>query len=158
MNRNIGMIFGVALMAAPSFASGVLSIGQANGSAGGIVVVPVYAQISSDGALGHGKGQALQAIAFKVRFQPTDAVASVEVQRAGATKTGQPLFESSPRTAGSISYLVSFDEENSPLAITPGERVLIAELRVRSRFKSSREGARWPTKLARSKKPLNEER
>lgn len=115
---------------APSLleAQDTLTLGRVT-SAPGVVRVPVYLRVVDGTAFNSAAGNALQGISFRVNFSPSSRVSSVRVDRtaSGGLLSGlTPIFESSPRTDGSISYVGLF-EERIPAALgtsAPGQKLL----------------------------------
>ncbi len=87
-----------------------LEVGVAEGLPGARVEVPVRVfdmpgtPLSSDRA----DDQRVRGIAFRVQWRPTDALTCHTVRRAGSTLHLDPVFETSPTTAGSVAWLASF--------------------------------------------------
>ncbi len=109
-------------------AQDALALGRVS-SGPGVVRVPVYLRMVGETAFNSTAGVALQGIAFRVNFAPSARVSSVRVDRTGAAgllSDLSPIFESSPRTAASVSYIGVF-EQKIPAAIDaaePGQKIL----------------------------------
>jgi uncharacterized protein YjdB len=120
-----------AIVAAPAAfaASDVLTVGTVTAS-GNTVDVPVYVRDVSGTPLGVDQpaGSKIQSFSVKVTYAPASAVSSVTFTRAGITASLTPTFESSPGTAGTISWLATFPESGATVPFTlnkaaPGDQV-----------------------------------
>ncbi len=98
---------------------------------GATLIVPVYARDASLTALGADRpaGSRIQSLSYKVTFAPASSVASKLFARAGITAGLTPIFEATPSTPTTASYLGTFDEVTQPIPFTldaapPGDQVL----------------------------------
>ena len=106
-------------------------IGALSGPPGATIEVPVYAQDLSATPLGVDQpaGSRIQSLSYRVTFTPASSVASKLFARAGITAGLTPVFQATPTTATTASYLGTFDETTSPIPFTldaapPGDQVL----------------------------------
>jgi hypothetical protein len=121
---------------APNYAPNVGQDGATVSSApsafpGQSFVVPVYARDVSLTPLGVDRpaGERIQSLSYKVTFTPASSIASKLFARAGITAGLTPIFQSTPTTATTASYLGTFDETTNPIPFTldaaaPGDQVL----------------------------------
>lgn len=105
--------------------------GAAAGLPGATVVVPVYARDLSLTPLGVDRpaGELIQSLSYKVTFTPASSVASKLFARAGITAGLAPIFQATPTTATTASYIGTFDEATNPIPFTldaaaPADQVL----------------------------------
>lgn len=109
-------------------AQDALTLGRVS-SAPGVVRVPVYLRIVEKTAFNAAAGIALQGLAFRVNFGSSSHVSGVRIDRTGADclLSGlTPVFESVPRTTGSVSYIGVF-EQRIPASIDaaePGQKIM----------------------------------
>jgi hypothetical protein len=121
MRRSLLPVLVVLLLGATAVrAQDVLTLGTGSAPAGGVASIPVSVIDRTGTALGTdaGAGKRIQGLAFKVMF-PTATVASMTFARGGVIAPLTPLFESSPQTDGTRSYIVVFDEATNPIPFTP---------------------------------------
>jgi len=95
-----------------------------------VVVVPVYVRDTSATPLGIDQpfGSRIQSFSIKVDYTPSPFIQSVTFTRAGITAALTPTFETSPAAPGSISLLMSFDENTNLVpfvsnAALPGNQI-----------------------------------
>ena len=105
--------------------------GALSGPPGATLEVPVYARDVSATPLGIDQpaGSRIQSLSYKVTFTPASSVASKLFARAGITAGLTPIFQATPTTATTASYLGTFDEATNPIPFTldaaaPGNQVL----------------------------------
>src|SRR5437773_3147107 len=84
-------------------------------ASGDTVDVPVYVRDVSGTPLGVDQpaGSKIQAFSIGVSYSPASAVQSVTFTRAGITAGLSPAFETSPGSAGSISWIAQFSESTN---------------------------------------------
>lgn len=116
--RSASFLLMLALVGpALSGATDVLTVGSVTSPAG-TIRVPLYVRDTAATRLGVERpaGERIQAIGFRVFFEPAELVGSASFARAGVlSKT--PLFESTVQPAGSIGFIGSFAESTNPLAL-----------------------------------------
>lgn len=102
----------------------VFAVGHVNARPGATVRVPVRVSDVTGTPLGNEKSMQarIDALSFRVRFVPAEAIVAARVLRAGLTEHAVPRFEAAPRTADGVSYLAVFDGQTSPLALAPQAR------------------------------------
>ncbi len=98
---------------------------------GATIEIPVFARDASATPLGVDQpaGSRIQSLSYKVTFTPASSVASKLFSRAGITAGLTPIFQATPTTATTASYLGTFDEVTNPIPFTldataPGNQVL----------------------------------
>jgi len=128
MKRTLLFLFAAAVALAAN-AQDVITVGSANAS-GGTVDIPVYVRDTAGTPLGVDQpaGSKIQSFSIRVNYSPASAVTSATFTRAGITASLSPTFESSPASAGSISWLATFAESSAPVPFTsnapaPGNQV-----------------------------------
>lgn len=116
--------------ALPGQAQDVATLGTVT-AAGGAAVVPLYVRDVSGSPLGvdQASGNRIQGLSFRVSYSPAGSVSSVTFSRAGITASLTPLFELSPSSGNTISYIGSFNETTYLIpfvsnAAAPGNQVL----------------------------------
>jgi hypothetical protein len=102
-------------------AQDLLTIGGASAAPGATVSVPIYVRDAGGTPLGTDRpaGLRIQALAFQVVFTPSSAVTAASIARAGITSARTPLFEASPTSSGTASWIASFSESSSALPFSP---------------------------------------
>lgn len=102
-----------------------------SGLPGATIEIPVYARDAMLTPLGIDRpaGERIQSLAYKVTFTPAASVASKLFSRAGITAALAPIFEGTPTTSTTASYIGTFDETTNPIPFTldggaPGDQVL----------------------------------
>ena len=110
-------------------AQDVVTVGTATAH-GTTADVPVYVRDVAGTPLGVDKpaGSKIQSFSIKVTYSPASAVQSVTFTRAGITANLTPTFETSPPSAGAISWLATFQESTNPVPFAsnkaaPGNQV-----------------------------------
>jgi hypothetical protein len=103
----LGLFAGLPDLAAQD----ALSIGTSTMSRGGIVTVPIHLVDVEGTPLGeeYVYGQNIQGIAFQIQYEPAAAVASISLERAGAT-FGLTPYETTRKSGNTFSYLMSCNE------------------------------------------------
>ena len=88
---------------------------------GATIEVPVYARDVSATPLGVDQpaGSRIQSLSYKVTFTPASSVASKLFARAGITAGLTPIFQATPTTATTASYLGTFDEATDSHPLHP---------------------------------------
>jgi hypothetical protein len=111
-------VFGLA---ASLFAQDAVTVGTVNTTAS-TVDVPVYIRDVAGTPLGKDRDPSshIQAYSIKVKYSPASAVTSATFTRSGATADLSPSFESSPKTADSVSLLGTFPQATSPIPLVLG--------------------------------------
>ncbi len=97
---------------------------------GATVVVPIYVRDVSGTPLGGdaAAGFKIQDLAITVEYTPQEAVAAIDVERAGVTASLVPLFETEGSVGNRHSWIVAFDEATAPVPLVlnnaaPGDQV-----------------------------------
>ncbi len=129
-----GVGLGLLATAPAARAQDAIQLGSVEAVASGVARVPVSVRVSPATTSGPGGSGTVQAISFRVRFDPASAVASATVHRAGVLANLRPLFESTPLSPDGVGYLASFDERTNPIpfrSATSGQPDLVAELDLR---------------------------
>ncbi|HEV2720032.1 MAG TPA: hypothetical protein VG323_08440 [Thermoanaerobaculia bacterium] len=123
------LLVAVLLLPGLAFAADSVTVGSVTAN-GNTVDVPVYVRDTSGTILGVDQpaGNKIQSFSFKVSYSPASAVGNVTFSRAGITQFLSPTFESSPSTAGTISWIATFPESTQPVPFTsnkaaPGAQV-----------------------------------
>ncbi len=120
--RAIRPLFFTLLLAAAMSASAqdVLTSGTTSASAGATVTIPVFLQDVDGTPLGvnAGTGKRIQAIAFRLTFNPPGAVTAASFTRVGALYGLTPLYERTVNGTGSMAWIGSFSESSSPIPLT----------------------------------------
>jgi len=112
-------VIAFAIAAPLAAAQDALTIGST--SAGGTsATVPVYLRDVSATRLGSdaGAGKKIGGIGFRILATPASAVSSINFTRAGVTQSLTPLYETTLHPAGTVSYVVSFEESTNPIPLT----------------------------------------
>src|SRR5918911_1778122 len=110
-------------------AQDVITVGSANAS-GSTVDIPVYVRDVAGTPLGVDQpaGSKIQSFSIKVNYSPASAISNATFTHAGITASLTPTFESSPSSAGSISWLATYAEGSATVPFTsnapaPGNQV-----------------------------------
>ncbi len=125
----------LSLLCCSTFAAAAFDAAAVDGSVtafpGETVEIPVFALDLSLTPIGLDRpaGERIQSLAYKVTISPASSVASKLFARAGITATLTPIFEVTPTTATTASYLGTFDETTDPIPFwldgpAPGNQVL----------------------------------
>lgn len=107
-DRLVCFVF-LVMAATASWGQDAMSIGSTSAS-GSQVSVPVFVQDNAGTLLNTGDtaDKRIHSLSFKIDYAPASAVASISISRSGVLAGASPLFESTPSTATSASYLASF--------------------------------------------------
>ncbi len=121
MRSRIAAIVLVAVVLLPglALAQDSITVGSATAS-GNTVDIPVFVHDAASTPLGVDQpaGSKIQSFSIKVNYSPASAIGSVTFTRAGITQFLSPTFETSPSSAGAISWVASFPESTSPVPFT----------------------------------------
>jgi hypothetical protein len=119
---NMSRAFVLVLLTIPSIAaSGAedqLLTGSGSVYSGQTARIPIYVRDFSSTRLGADRaaGQKIQALGFRLRYSPSNALSNVTFVRAGALlKT--PLYEKTVYGNGSVGFVASFAESTQPLPL-----------------------------------------
>ena len=129
-----GIGLGLLATAPPARAQDAIELDTVEARPSGVARVPVRVRLAPATSAGSDGSGPVQAISFRVRFDPASAVVSATVHRMGVLANLKPLFESIPRSQDAIGYLASFDERTDRIAFRSGitgEPDLVAELELR---------------------------
>jgi hypothetical protein len=129
MKRFAFFLFAAVVAVAASAQQDVITVGSATAT-GTTVDIPVFVRDVSGTPLGVDQpaGSKIQSFSIKVNYSPSSAISGVTFTRAGITASLSPTFESSPSSAGSISWLATFAEGSATVPFTlnksaPGDQV-----------------------------------
>jgi len=128
-SSSVFLLFIALFIALPASAQDTVTVGTVTAS-GNTVDVPVYVRDASGTPLGVDQpaGSKIQSFSIGVSYAPAASVQSVTFTRAGITAGLTPAFETSPASAGAISWIAQFSESTSPVpfslnAAVPGDQV-----------------------------------
>ena len=137
-----GLLLCCLLFPTATWARDVVSLDSVTlATPGQTVQIPIYVRDTSGTVLGTdaGAGRRIQGLALHIGVLPANAVASLNLVRAGVTASPQPLFETSSQVGNRVYGVMSFDETTSPLpfnldASFPGDQVATLELELSANF------------------------
>jgi len=129
MKRFAFFLIAVVVAVTAGAAQDVITVGSATAS-GTTVDIPVSVRDASGTPLGVDQpaGSKIQSFSIKVSYSPASAVSGVTFTHAGITASLSPTFESSPSSAGAISWLATYAEGSNTVPFTldkaaPGDQV-----------------------------------
>lgn len=126
--RTLLLTAALVVVALPAAAQSSMYLGEATYNAETRVLsAPIF--IEGNGTI---DGDALQSLAFRLVYQPADAIIGVRVIRDGLLKDAVPMFEAMPRHENTVSYMGMFpraqNADKMAFKSSHGDRNLIARV------------------------------
>lgn len=116
-----------ALASIESKHAAVFEVGRAHGKAGDTISVPVRVSAGARRLSKSGDIEAMDAVAFRIRILPADAVAEARIRRGIEREGSEPRFEAAPAAPDGVSYLAVFEpaSDGSELAARFHKRAIV---------------------------------